>query len=488
MAFVRIPINPLQVGRVGAYSMYVSQGRQIVRQRQNSSNYGEGAARSLAQQTRRARWGNLVNTYKALKFWQPKAWEGLRAGVTDYNAFMGANINRTPIYLTKDMVQNGCAVMDNFTLSKGSLVPIDGSWEAADQAFTTNVRTSAAVTPTTTIAQLSQDIASLNGGFEDGDNIAYIVFQQQVDERGYPYLRSLYHELTLDSKNTALASTLEIFPLILDTNPENLFFKLPETFGWTTIGAVAIHTRRSSTLKVSTQQMTVISTEFIDRYITEEARTAAIESYGLDTEVPLEPSFDGAAAVTITADGSEFNNLQIFPSAVDLVISGQNLSPASIQLYKDEILYTPLQTSEGSWKYILGDNGRYRVFVNGVVQRVFYIEGIVMPENLTLFRGMIQLGNATAPWGDGIHGVLTESACINYPRLASDERPYFALQAGFGVEPNDADFGFHNCSLVSKFWYEEEPHVRLNLSIVDRSSAAYVTYQGFIIAVFNYQN
>lgn len=374
MAKVRIPINPLQVGRVGAYTMYVREGEQIVRQRKNSSNYGESASRTLAQTTRRARWGNLVNSFKAMKFWQPKAWEGLKPGVTDYNAFMSANINSTPIYLTKDMVANGCAVMDNFVLSKGSLVPIDGGWDSADNAFTTTIVTTAAVSATTTVGLFSADIINNNAGFVDGDNIAYIRFYQQFDDRGYPYLRSVYEELTLDLASTALVSTKGIYPLISPQTPANLFLLIPAMNGWDAVGAIAIHTRKGSGLQVSTQQMVVTNTTYIDAFSSESARTAAIDSYGVDADVPLEPSFESAAFESVTINGSPYGVDGLsYNGSVTLRVSGRNVQ-ASAQLLRDGNTVTPSQSSAGSVEWSVSDIGSYRLMEGGTLFGFFQIE------------------------------------------------------------------------------------------------------------------
>lgn len=374
MAKVRIPINPLQVGRVGAYTMYVREGEQIVRQRKNSSNYGESASRTLAQTTRRARWGNLVNSFKAMKFWQPKAWEGLKPGVTDYNAFMSANINSTPIYLTKDMVANGCAVMDNFVLSKGSLIPIDGGWDSADNAFTTAIVTTAAVSATTTVAQLSADIINNNAGFLDGDNIAYIRFYQQFDDRGYPYLRSVYEELTLDLSSAALLSTKGIYPLISAQTPANLFLLIPAMTGWDAVGAIAIHTRKGSGLQVSTQQMVVTNTTYIDAFSSESARTAAIDSYGVDADVPLEPSFESAAFESVTINGSPYGIDGLsYSGSVTLRVSGKNVQ-SSAQLLRDGNLVTPSQSSASSVEWTVSDVGSYRLMEGGSLFGFFQIE------------------------------------------------------------------------------------------------------------------
>lgn len=320
MSKVRIPINPMQVGRVGAYSMYVRKGEQIVRQRRNSSNYGESAMRSYAQQERRARWGNLVSCFKAMKSWQPKAWESAAGGRTDYNEFMSANANTTPVYLTKDMIANGCAVMDAFVVSKGSLAPIDGEWSTPDNAFTTNIVLSITPGASTTIGALSRNIIDNNGNFINGDNIAYICFLQQLDSRGYPYLRSVYTELTLDTASEALLSSTAFGALVRDVATQNLYLGAPSVEGWTFTAAVAIHTRRSSSLLVSTQRVSVADAEFVGAFTDEASKQAAIDSYGVSSAVPLEPGEGGGSedtrltsfVTTISGNGSESVYSQIY--------------------------------------------------------------------------------------------------------------------------------------------------------------------------------
>ena len=124
MAKARVSINPLYTGGAGGYSFYVRKDEQIVRQRKNNSNYGETASRSLAQQVRRVKWANLVNVFKACKEWIPKAYESKQGKRTDYNEFMSVNIGSARVCLTKDQAANGCAVVDAFQISKGSLPPI----------------------------------------------------------------------------------------------------------------------------------------------------------------------------------------------------------------------------------------------------------------------------------------------------------------------------------------------------------------------------
>jgi hypothetical protein len=80
MAITRVSTNPLLKGGAGGYSYYVRDGQQVVRQRKNDSNYGESARRSRAQMVRRILWGNLVNNFKAMKDWQPSAYDSKKQG------------------------------------------------------------------------------------------------------------------------------------------------------------------------------------------------------------------------------------------------------------------------------------------------------------------------------------------------------------------------------------------------------------------------
>ena len=83
MAKIRVMSNQRRVGRVGDTTYYVRDGEQIARQSQNNSNYGATASRTPAQMSRRVKWANLVNLFKGMKSWQPKAYDFKKKGQTD---------------------------------------------------------------------------------------------------------------------------------------------------------------------------------------------------------------------------------------------------------------------------------------------------------------------------------------------------------------------------------------------------------------------
>lgn len=76
--------------------------------------------------------------------------------------------------------------------------------------------------------------------------------------------------------------------------------------------------------------------------------------------------------------------------------------------------------------------------------------------------------------------------CINYARKEYQDNAAFRL-AFPTLESilNVSDFGFENCSMLD-FGEDGDVSNVLLVTITDTAKPAYITYQGFIIAVFNY--
>lgn len=497
MARVRIPINPLQVGKVGAYSMYVRKGEQIVRQRKNSSNYGPEASRTTLQQDRRARWGNIVNVFKALKLWQPRAWETAVNGRTDYNEFVSKNINSSRIYLTKDMCANGCAVMDAYAVSQGSLPPIKTEWSSVDNFFDTNIKLSESPLGKT-VGFVSEDIITNNPGqFQDGDNIALIFFAQYLDGRNYPYLISEYFEITLDTTSSALLSDNAVYDQISVENTGSLALVPPQSEDYTDVGFVAIHTRKNGSLKVSTQKVVMCSTAITEQFNTQAARDAAIASYGQDETVPLDPSFSEATSVKVTYRGSQIwqsdqlRAVLLGQEGGELVVSGKGLSSKTIRARFMEdgssnfVEYTPLFVDSEGWHYLLSSKGVFDLFVNDFAVVYIATSAIIIPPELPANLNMQQRTTTTVTSeGVRINNRTIIANCINYKFLKNNDYPYFYFRAGDNM-PFD-NFVVHNAT-VSNHDIDNNGRVRMSMLVTDASKAAYITYKEIVVAVFNYE-
>ena len=498
MSKVRIPINPLQVGKVGSYTMYVRKGEQIIRQRKNSSNYGSEASRTNPQQIRRAKWGNIVNTFKMMKDWQPKAWETAVGGKTDYNEFVSKNINSSGIYLTKDMCANGCAVLSAFMVSQGSIAPVGLEWSSVDSVFDTHITLSEAPGPNKTVGTVSAVIVLQNPEFRNGDNLGIIFYSQQLDERGYPYLRSRYYEITLYTESTQQLSANPVYELIDLTNTGSLCFVNPQLPNWTDVGMVVIHTRKGSGLQVSTQKVVMCTDEFTGLFDTEAAMNAAIASYGQDNEVPLDPSFNPATAVRVTYNGSQIwtsGQGRVFIDSSEggeLVIQGQNLDSEKSWVSfladgaSEAVRYTPLWVDSSGWHYILSSNGHATVIINKYVACGVELQGIEPPSTLTMGRLMRQTQDISQ---EGINSMSANAICLNYPHKADATYKYFFCSINF-VEGESYDqdlLTLNNCTIRQQSTSQVSGARLLWIEPIDPANPAYFMYENVIIYVFNYE-
>lgn len=491
MSKVRIPINPKQVGKVGAYSMYVRDGEQIVRQRQNASNYGEEASRTLAQQTRRVKWSNLVSLFKYMSAWQPRAYENLNKGQTDYNKFMSLNINSATVALTKQQSADGAAVVAPVLVSQGSLVSPDAIAEGTHDITIGMTWGTGSAASFASIGELSEALVQNNAGWQDGDNLAAVYFLNWLDVQGTPRCSTVYDELTLDKTNTSALSTNSLASRMtftaggvgIDIAPNTADYN--EVVGW-----AIIHTRRDSgSLKVSTERIVMVDEDILNTFITQTQLDAAIASYGLSTEVPLEPSFKKAVIDSVAVDGSVVlgpagGNLN-YDHGITLTITGRNMTPETVWLVHDGVPYVPLSIDGNAWTYTLSSNGTNAIWVNGVLFARIAISGIVTPEGLPTRFHAVQLD----AYGNQVPGstLIEVTDCLNYPRKFSAENTGMRISLGNSDYPFSAaesDLVCTNALLYNFSAGDNSIEFRLRQPVTD--SAVFVTYRGYIIFVCNY--
>lgn len=294
MAKVRIPVNPKQVGKVGAYSMYVRAGEQIVRQRQNASNYGETASRTYAQQLRRVMWSNLVNQFRAIAFWQPRAYENIRAGQTDYNKFMSLNVNAATLPLTKQMASDGATIVTPVIVSQGSLPsPVTRKVQSAN-IFALGLVGDSTVAPKT-VGELSAVIIANNPNFLAGDALCFVGLRNWLDLSDTPRATCEYVEVVLNPTDTTLLSDLATnFTLEYVSQNSEFEFYWGGSASQPVVAGACVHSRRNvSVLSVSTEKLVMLSNDIIEMYSSEDWLQECIDSYGVSSLVPLEPGSEG---------------------------------------------------------------------------------------------------------------------------------------------------------------------------------------------------
>lgn len=288
MAVIRNTSSQRRVGRVGSDTYYVAGGQQIVRQAQNNSNFGVSASRTEAQQKRRVRWANLVNSYKQCSSWMPGCFENRKAGESYYNKFMSLNLSDAVVCLTKDMAASGCCVLDNFIVSQGSLSPI--SLSIVDGTIVTSLKVPL-YENVTTVGDLATQIIGSNIGWDDGDGIGLIAFNARIPGSGYPTFSTIYDEIVLDTRDVnGISSKDGLFTFTFVNN----FLALESYPDWHEVdddwAVVLIHTRKSNRIQVSTQRIEVGNESLQQVYSSVPWEAECIKSYGMTEQYIITPT------------------------------------------------------------------------------------------------------------------------------------------------------------------------------------------------------
>lgn len=264
-------------GRAGSFTFYSSKGRQVARVAQNSSNYGESARRSEAQQKRRVKWANLVNVYKLMAGTLHGAFESKRANETDYNAFMRKNLSMASVALTKDQAAMGCCVPQTFVASEGSLVGVTLSKSGGQ--WSTDIR----IPENTefigmTVADVTNIILANNAWAKEGMQLSVLVLTPE-EPSDTPKTTFSRNELTLDSKDTSPIAGREIWEGAVGSEGGNLMFMSLSTDSYV---AIVVSDSTSGQLKVSNSRFVAGDTELETTFSSEEQVALSMESYGVD--------------------------------------------------------------------------------------------------------------------------------------------------------------------------------------------------------------
>lgn len=288
MAIIKNSLSMMMRGKVGAFSYYVSDTRQIVRQAQNNSNYGSTATRSPQQQSRRVLWSNLVNFYKGNKAWMKKSFEGLKPGVSEFNKFMQLNIGVSHVALTKEQARKNVFVIQPLQISEGSLPSITPKLRVESGA--SKVQTNIASIHESTVAEVSQNLIQLNPALRNGDAIVYVGIMGTNTAPGANMTlsgaRYVYDEFVLDTTDTRVWDDVYGSWKISENTFANNHAPSADTY-------VYIHTRSSAgKLYVSTETIAYYDGETaaeIEKWGASDQMTLAVESYKVDQDVPLMP-------------------------------------------------------------------------------------------------------------------------------------------------------------------------------------------------------
>ena len=286
MAVTRNNLSMKMNGKVGAYSFYTATGgRQVARIANNSSNYGETAKRTVAMQTRRSRWGNLVSFYSANKDLMARAYERKGSNLSDYNRFMQLNIPLATVSLVKDDFMRGMAILQEYVIADGSLPEIDVA-EVQEDGCVFNLLTKIdGEFADNTIGQVSVDLLDNNPQLQQGDQLTFVSYTNAGTTPSTIRIYRHLCEMTIDTKSAVSFGTLKYANIIAGNGLKVVIAGQGDVFG-----QAIIHSRSvGGSLLVSRAKITLNSDTLVRQFSAPEAVKKAIDSYGVDNEKLLEP-------------------------------------------------------------------------------------------------------------------------------------------------------------------------------------------------------
>lgn len=286
MAVTRNNLSMKMNGRVGAYTFYTTNGgRQVARIANNGSNYGDSAKRTVAMQTRRTKWGNLVTFYRLNRDLMGRAFESKDANMSDYNRFMQLNIPLARVALTKDAFMRGVCILQEYVVSDGSLPGFSAAVEENGK-ITWSLKSSIdGEFADHTIGEVTDDLLANNPTLQKGDQLTFVSWTNAGNVDSLPRLYRHLCEVTLDPASSVNFGELPSSNIVGAAQGNVQILGQGPVYGQVIILSRVV----SGKLLVSRSTIALSSETFVQQFSAPDAVKEAIDSYGVDVEKLLEP-------------------------------------------------------------------------------------------------------------------------------------------------------------------------------------------------------
>ena len=260
-----------QRGSAGDATFRIVNGQTVM-----SEKITTNKSKSFAQMARRVRWANIVNFWQAMKGLDRPSFETKPRTWSDFNAFMSANIDGAPVYLTKEEAGQGACVVPAYQVTRGSLPSIDvaagtGGVPVSDIALGNLV-----IDGDTTLKEFSDAVVDNNTNYVQGDQIScFIAVQEQNPVTGIPYINFKAYEVTLNQRDEDT--------LLADIVSADGFSSVDGKLGasGTVNGGICwVHSRKGSNRVMVSTQSLFVNNALLAQYQTSAKRVEAIQSYG----------------------------------------------------------------------------------------------------------------------------------------------------------------------------------------------------------------
>lgn len=251
--------------------------------------------RTEAQMQIRTQWSNLGAVYTQFHKTLKKGFEGLEAGLSDYNAFIQANVGVCKVYIPKWIRLNGGCVLAPYLVTRGKMPSVSMTRSAGDVLVSNIALGALVIGDDTTVGELSAAVLAYNATWQEGDQLTFFYGTQEVDEvTGTPRALISGWKVVLDVTDETV-----LWNVVSPTGFSSVDGRLGMGVAISSAAAVWVHTREGagSDVQVSTQYLYVDSA-ILESYQNEAAFAASAASYGgINTEEAfLDPRSSGRRA------------------------------------------------------------------------------------------------------------------------------------------------------------------------------------------------
>ena len=251
--------------------------------------------RTEAQMQIRTQWSNLGAVYTQFHKTLKKGFEGLEAGLSDYNAFIQANVGVCKVYIPKWIRLNGGCVLAPYLVTRGKMPSISMTRSGGDVLVSNIALGALVIGDDTTVGELSAAVLAYNATWQEGDQLTFFYGTQEVDEvTGTPRALISGWKVVLDVTDETV-----LWNVVSPTGFSSVDGRLGMGVAISSAAAVWVHTREGagSDVQVSTQYLYVDSA-ILESYQNEAAFAASAASYGgINTEEAfLDPRSTGRRA------------------------------------------------------------------------------------------------------------------------------------------------------------------------------------------------
>ena len=285
-------------GSAGNLSFSRTGGQTVVRERVTHIRN----PRSDRQMKTRTKFTNIIAMYKGIRPLLNYGFENKPKNLSDYNMFVKVNMQRTPVYLTKQAIAGGACVAAPYQFSQGSLptIVISGSGNSAKTDIYLGGITLGSAT---TVAQFAQAVVENNADYRYGDQISFFRIAQKVNEEtGIPYCQFSASKVVLDAADTETKlwdAVNRVGFSAVDSVLGHSESNFVGAFGW-------VHSRKTDgkTL-VSSQSLVAVNDALLAEHQGDMAYNLAKSSYGQSTEAFLVPDAESTGSTSGTPTGGE---------------------------------------------------------------------------------------------------------------------------------------------------------------------------------------